>query len=422
MLRMTILGLLALLKGGPKMASFFERNITLKIISVVIALILWSMTPSNKDPVRDMSFRDIPIKIENQQKLTENGLMISSEIPDSYSFDIRAKASMVKYLDRSKIVAILNLSDVNKTGEQSVSVEIQGLPGTSNIEIKSAPDIKINVERIVSKSVPVQPEIGDEDSLALGKRYYEIEPGSIEIRGPETLVATAAYAQVSVTLGNKDKKLERSSAVHLFSDKDEPLDLEFITINPEYCVITVYPNKTVTVDAVITGEPADGYVVTGEEIKPKEIIVNGDPEVLEALDSIPTEILDIQGATNNVVREVRLQQQEGIRLSPGQNSTVQILVRIEKIIDRQVSIGDIELRNIAEGLEANVEEDGGDKFITIRGPQSLVNAFDPDVLKLYVDLNESSRGGRTYPILVDKLPPGLEIVDIEPRNLRVILE
>ena len=40
----------------------------------------------------------------------------------------------------------------------------------------------------------------------------------------------------------------------------------------------------------------------------------------------------------------------------------------------------------------------------------------------YVDLNESSRGGRTYPILVDKLPPGLEIVEIEPRSLRVILE
>jgi YbbR domain-containing protein len=420
---MMILGLLALLKGGPKMASFFERNITLKIISVVIALILWSMTPSNKDPVRDMSFRDIPIKIENQQKLTENGLMISSEIPDSYSFDIRAKASMVKYLDRSKIVAILNLSDVNKTGEQSVSVEIQGLPGTSNIEIKSAPDIKINVERIVAKSVPVLPKIEDDDSLELGKRFYEIEPRNIEIRGPESLIATAAYAQVSVLLGDdKDKKLERSSAVQLFNNEDEPLDLDFITINPEYCVVTVYPNKIVSVDAVITGKPADGYVVTGEEIKPKEVTVNGDPEVLEALDSIPTEILDIQGATSNIVREVKLQQQEGIRLSPGQNSTVQVLVRIEKIVDRQVSVEDIELRNIAEGLEANVEEDEGDKFITIRGPQSLVNAFKAEDLKLYVDLNESSRGGRTYPILVDKLPPGLEIVEIEPRSLRVILE
>lgn len=158
---------------------------------------------------------------------------------------------------------------------------------------------------------------------------------------------------MSVLLGDdKDKKLERSSAVQLFNNEDEPLDLDFITINPEYCVVTVYPNKIVSVDAVITGKPADGYVVTGEEIKPKEVTVNGDPEVLEALDSIPTEILDIQGATSNIVREVKLQQQEGIRLSPGQNSTVQVLVRIEKIVDRQVSVEDIELRNIAEGLIA----------------------------------------------------------------------
>ncbi|HZJ57888.1 MAG TPA: CdaR family protein [Clostridia bacterium] len=404
------------------MGSFFERNTTLKIISIIIALILWGMTPNNRDPVRDMSFRDIPIKIENQQKLSENGLMISSEMPDSYSFDIRAKGSMVKFLDRSKIVALVNLSDINKTGEQSVSVELQGLPGTSNIEIKSAPDIKIDVERIVSKSIPVLPKIADEDSLELGKRFYEIEPRSVEVRGPESLIATAAYGQVSVSLGDKDKKLERSSAVQLFNDEDEALDMGFITINPEYCVVTIYPNKTVGIDAVITGKPADGFVVMGEEVKPREVTISGNPEVLEAMDSIQTEILDIEGATSNIVKEVRLQQQEDIRVSPGEPSTVQILVRIEKIVDKQVSIEDVEFRNIAEGVEANVEEDGGDISLTIRGPQSLVNAFGPEDLRLYVDLNESSRGGRTYPILVDKLPSGLEIVDIEPENLKVIFE
>ena len=40
------------------MTRFFERNTTLKVISIIIALILWGMTPSNRDPVRDMSFRD----------------------------------------------------------------------------------------------------------------------------------------------------------------------------------------------------------------------------------------------------------------------------------------------------------------------------------------------------------------------------
>ena len=50
------------------------------------------------------------------------------------------------------------------------------------------------------------PKIEDDDSLELGKRFYEIEPRNIEIRGPESLIATAAYAQVSVLLGDdKDK-------------------------------------------------------------------------------------------------------------------------------------------------------------------------------------------------------------------------
>ena len=49
------------------------------------------------------------------------------------------------------------------------------------------------------------------------------------------------------------------------------------------------------------------------------------PEVLEAIDALSTEILDIEGATDNVVRELKLQDKEDIRLSPGQSSLVQVL-------------------------------------------------------------------------------------------------
>ena len=209
------------------MTRFFERNTTLKVISIIIALILWGMTPSNRDPVRDMSFREIPIRIENQQKLSENGLMISSELPDTYSFDIRAKGSAIQYVDKSKIVAVVDLSDVNKTGEQSIDVEIQGLPG--NIERKSVPNIKINVERRLSKTVPVLPKAADKDNLELGKRLYEINPRFIEVRGPESLIHTAAYAQISISMGDKDKKIERSLMVQLLDDNDEILDSDFIT-------------------------------------------------------------------------------------------------------------------------------------------------------------------------------------------------
>ena len=402
------------------MSSFFERNTTLKIISIIIALILWGMTPNNRDPLRDMSFRDIPIKIENQQKLSENGLMISSEMPDTYSFDIRAKASMVKYLDKTKIVAIVNLSEINKTGEQNVGVEIQGLP--SNIEVKSAPDLKINVEKIVSKTVPVLPKVADKDNFELGKRYYEINPRFIEVRGPESLIGTTAYAQVSISLGAKDKKVERSLLVQLLDENDGIIEPGLITIDPEYCIITIYPNKTLRVEPVITGKPADGFIVIGEEVKPGEVTISGNPEILNAIDSIPTDILDIEGATDDVVKELKLQQQEDVRLSPGQSSSVQVLVRIERIVDKPVDFGDVELRNVPEGLQANLDGMEEGMTVTLRGPQSLVNAFNPEDLKVYMDLNNSSRGERTYPILVDKLPAGLEVSDIEPKKIKVIIK
>src|SRR5690554_1626438 len=104
------------------MSSFFERNTTLKIISIVIALILWATAPNNRDPLRDISLRDIPLKIESQHTLSENGLMVSSILPDTYNFDIRSKGSAVRNLDKSKITAVMDLSEITKTGEQDIQI------------------------------------------------------------------------------------------------------------------------------------------------------------------------------------------------------------------------------------------------------------------------------------------------------------
>ncbi|NLJ41248.1 MAG: hypothetical protein GX352_06550 [Clostridiales bacterium] len=402
------------------MSSFFERNTTLKIISIVIALILWATAPNNRDPLRDISLRDIPLKIDGQHILSENGLMVSSILPDTYNFDIRSKGSTVRNLDKSKITAVMDLAEITKTGEQDIQIEINGLP--SNIEIKTDTKITINVEKIISKIVSVMPKASDKDRVELGKRYYEINPQFIEIRGPESIIRTVAYAQVMVPSGNKDAKIERSLAVELLNEDDDILDSELVSIEPEYCVITVLPNKVVRVEAVITGKPADGFVVVGKEVMPGEVTVSGDPEILDATEFVQTEIMDVQGAKKDLVREVNLRLQEDIKLSPGQASSVQILVRIEEIIDRQISFDGIDLRNIPEDLSAQAEEIGEKITITLRGPKNLVNSYKPEDLKIYTDLGNTSRGKRSYPILVDNLPSGLEITQIEPESINVIIK
>jgi hypothetical protein len=39
------------------MSKFFQHNLTLKLFSIAIAIILWSMSPYNRDPYRDKVFR-----------------------------------------------------------------------------------------------------------------------------------------------------------------------------------------------------------------------------------------------------------------------------------------------------------------------------------------------------------------------------
>jgi YbbR domain-containing protein len=163
-------------------------------------------------------------------------------------------------------------------------------------------------------------------------------------------------------------------------------------------------------------------MVMGEEVNPSEVTISGNPEVLNAIESIATDILDIEGATSDVSKELELQQQEDVRLSPGQPSTIKVLVRIEKIIDKQVSFHDVELRNIPEGLEAKIDESEEDMAVVLRGPQSIVNTFNPEDLRVYMDINNSSRGERSYPILVDKLPEGLEVLKVEPEELKVTIK
>lgn len=294
------------------------------------------------------------------------------------------------------------------------------MPG--NIEIKSNLDIEINVERIVSKTIPILPKVADRDISELGKRYYEINPRFVEVRGPESLVDTTSYGELVLSLNARDKIMERSFAVQLLDEDDEIIEPDFMTIDPEYCVITIYPYKAVKIEPTIKGEPKEGYVVMGDEIEPEQILISGNPEILDVTEAISTEMLDIEGASKDVIKELSLQLPEDIKLSPGQSSFVQVLVRIEKIIEKTVSIEDVELRNKPQDLDADIGESGEDKTITIKGPESLVTAFNPDNLKTYLDLEDSSRGTKTYPIKVDRLPAGLEVFEIEPQELQIILK
>lgn len=399
------------------MSKFFERNLTLKLFSIAIAIILWSMSPYNRDPYRDKVFRDITITVMNEEKLAEKGLMLSSDIPESYSIEVRGKTSDLNKLNENDINVYLDLSKINEPGTVKVPVDVKGIP--LNIHINHEYYIELTVDRIVSKTVPIVLEIDKRNQDKLAKSYSEISPKFVEVRGAESLVEQVAYgkAYLSIDKNKEIELLEQSIPIQLMDIDDNPIEVKYIDQNPEFCVATIYPSRAVPVDPLITGKPAEGYVIVGTEINPGEVRVSGPSEIINNLGTIRTELLDIEGASTDVKRELKLQDYEGVHLSPGEPSRIQVLVRIEKIIERTIEYEEIDVRNIPTGLKAEILDEN--VSIVIRGPSSYVTAVKPSDIKVYIDLEGAKKGEKFYPVKVDNIPEGIELVDIGSTSVRV---
>lgn len=402
------------------MSRFFERNLTLKLFSIAIAIILWSMSPYNQDPYRDKVFRDIDLTVMNEDKLAEKGLMLSSEIPENYNIEVRGKTSDLNKLNHNDINVYLDLSKIKEPGTIKIPVDIKGIP--YNIQINHEYYIELTVDRIVSKTVPVILEIDKKNQDKLAKSFSEISPKFVEVRGAESLVDQVAYGKAFLSIDeNKEIELiEQSIPIQLLDIEDNPVEVKYIDQNPEFCIATIYPSRAVPVDPLITGKPIEGYVIVGIEINPGEVQISGPSEIINNLGTIRTELLDIEGASTDVKRELKLQDYEGVYLSPGEQSRVQVLVRIEKIVERTIEYEDIDVRNLDSELKAQIEDEK--ISVIIRGPSSYVTTVKSSDIKVYVDLEGATKGDKLYPVKIDNIPKGVELIDIEPTSVKVSIK
>ena len=79
-----------------------KNNMWMKILSVVIAILIWLFVANTNDPVITKRFYSIPVKVTNEDALTKRGY--AYEILDGEEVNITVKG-------KSSIVRSMNISD-----------------------------------------------------------------------------------------------------------------------------------------------------------------------------------------------------------------------------------------------------------------------------------------------------------------------
>lgn len=408
------------------------NKFTLKILSLIIAILIWLLVRNVDDPIIVRTFYEIPVTIENASYLAENleiPLLVDGK--DTVKVRIKGARSVVNKLEKEDITAVADMTQIISKDTTPIMVPVEvTCTGISDSDITVRPrNIQVNIEKQKSVEKTIAVSTGDTQP----DKDYEIgnlkaNPEKVTISGPESIIdrIDKVVALVDVT-GRKESNIEIKSQLKIY---DKNLD-ELSAKQLEYLNIKEISDNTIRIQAQFwkvkqnvkikaeySGEPKHGYEVDSINLVPDTVSVAGTEEALKKLEQegntleIPGKYIDVTDKTEDFEENIDLNEllPEDLKLVRDVNSSVIATVKILPYNSRdyEVSVTQIKADNKAEDLDLVFQ----DEQITIRAKakeQDLDSLSTADI-QVQIDLNGYGEGEYEVPVTVT-LPSGYELVE-----------
>lgn len=369
-----------------RIKKLFLDNWGLKLISLLLAFILWFVVISIDDPVREKSFSNIKVNLINTEELEEKGMvwevLDGTDVLKTVSFD--APLSVRETIEASDIIAQADLGEI--TVAETVAIEFL-CPKYSNQVTNisgSTANIKLRVEEKVSKWINIEYKLVGDVAAGYLVGGVSLEQNRLEIAGPQSKINEVTKAVVYVDVaGAKAGELSARVDVRLLDASGNEVSYPNVTKNTDAIKVTVdvHATKEVPVEYTVSGIPADGFLLNGNvTVAPEKVMIAGPSASLNRVSkiTIPMKELDITGATGNVEKIIDLKNYLPTNVyfaQEGFDGKITAVVEVEPVAEKKITLirDDITLINIPEGYAAKFPDNISMPAVTLRGLQAELN-------------------------------------------------
>lgn len=405
---------------------------TLKILSLLIAILIWVVVKNVQDPMLVKVITRIPVTIVNESYLASNlevPLLIEGQ--DTVNVKVTGRESVVKELTREDFTAIADMTQIisMETTPRMVPVKVS-CEGLLDSDISVTPgNIQVDIEEQTSVEKIIAVNTGD----TIPDKNYEVgvlkaNPEKVTISGPESIVnkIDRVVAMVDVT-GRKETRIELDSELKIYDKNQDELsekqlsylDLKEIKNNKIKVTAEFWKAQNkISVKADISGSPKYGYQVSEIKLVPDTISIAGTDEALQKLAEagntleIPGSMIDVSGKSSDFEVNIDLTEllPQNTKLARDLNSSVIVTVKIlpYNSQDFELSATQIQTENIPEDMDLVF----GQEKITVRlkGKDEDLKNLKPETVQMKINLKDYKEGEYTVPVTVT-LPGGYELVD-----------
>ena len=392
------------------------KNLSLKILSVVFAVVLWTIIVNIYDPTTSYTFSNVSVQLINTESLTDKNY--SYEIVDGgkISVYVSGPKSVVTNIKASDIVATADLSKISAFADYvDIHVSVVRNGQTLN-NVEAAPKtsaVRLSIENRDTKTINVNTEVTGKpaDGYALVKQT--LNPTSIKVTGPSSIIDTIDHAGITFDVTGATDEVHGDADIHLYDEeeneiKDVSVDLSQSSVSYTAQVVRI---KTVAVEAGYSGTPKDGYTISSVTLNQNNVQVYGDENALNNLEKIviPSNNINVDELDKDRIYKFSLENYIDKSLHILKNSRVEVTVKVGTTTTKSITLNTSDIRVI--GLDTSMTYGFADKTynIEIEGNTDLVSTIDTSKISVSADLSTYKSSGTVDIKLSVSLPEGISL-------------
>ncbi len=418
---------------GHKIRKALLGNLWIKLLSLLIAIVIWFMVSNANNPTRTTLFPNVPITIVNQDSVADIGKVIEAQGSGTVTLRVTEKKSVLDQLNRTGSdfyveADMNNITDMN-TVPLSVTCSNQAVTwdeiDISPSSLKVTLEDKVEQTYVASVSAEGAPSSGFEvgtSTIIEGKNIVIAGPGSLiniinQVVAPVNVEGMKEDTRLSSTLKIYDKNGDTFTDAQLASLEFKDESGNVLTNHTVEVQVDLWRIRTdIPIRVQTTGSPAWGYRVSGITTIPETISLAGTEDALNALGAMfnVNDMVDVNGVSDDVTAEIditsTLSEMPGLKLITDADPSVQVVVAVEANGDvtLQIPLSSISFANKPEGMDL-VFTPADEVSVKVHALSEEAQKLSAEALALSVDLSVCAEEG-SYDIPVQvTLPDGYEL-------------
>ena len=372
----------------------FSKNLGLKLLSLLLAILLWNYVISSDSSItRPKTLYNITGYLSGQSTLNGYGLALLGDPAQALSgISVTVEAPQANYsrVSADNVQVTLDLSNIRSAGTQEVY--FRATTSYGRVIAISPESVRLTFETLDSRTVAVNTVLQGESE----GYWYDVtrtNPSLLTISGASSMVQSITSAQVNVDVTGLITPTTPSLPYVLLdaSGQEVPQTMLNRSTSSISVSLDIYPCRSIPVStdlsSVVTGQPADGYVVHSVSIQPDKVTVAADRELLDSLTELVIEPVSVEDASQSFSARAK------ISMLPDfvDVSTEQVYVNVN--IGEETASAYLENVNvIISGIEGNMSVTYEPLGAYISGPKSAVQQLESEGLTVGVDVSGLEEG------------------------------